>query len=460
MGALYAQLAATLFEMLGRGGLGEGAAAFGNMLRGEEDRELGAAREAELDRQMGRLSTGYEGLWFPRISMDGRFITGQEPGISRLPGGDTMRGEGTADDPGYSIRPPQAEFNLDEMFNVGRTGLEAFEELYPDAGALTLPTYQSAVGPIDMGALRGDVAGLFRGGGSALQEAGGDIADIFGGARLQPGSLASQINFPEADLSGVLSANLAGLGEAGRKRETLAQEQLAGSAAQFGGLENLQRQSQALGFEESGQRGLEAALATGQTRLEESAIEQANATIQKDLATTEAQINQYLASAEAIERGDLGVAEADLAADEAGLLPFLLAEETSRGQLGLDEAELNRLIGEGNIGRLTGRAETEIGYREGAEQDIQDKGLLGLDMSREELHFNQGILRDLVMAFLGQYGLLGNAGLFGQDSYDMFSAYSAINANNAGGGGGGGGISGTLDPGGFSRDIKGSLPGL
>jgi hypothetical protein len=233
---------------------------------------------------------------------------------------------------GAEGEPDRVDFT--DIFTTGQAGQRFIED--------NLPSFES---------LRIDEVG------PARDAARGAFSDLLGSLDFTPRTtedLLQGVDLLPTDLSEVLGARLSGIGAAGQARETPRLLDAAREAQRSGlGLEGARRLSSQVGFEEQATRGLEAAGAVGQTRIEEQIAAAENARLQAGAASQAEQINQGL-------RG----LQANIAANQA-------ISEFNFGQLGLGEAGQN-------VGTQLGLFGTQLQGALGPSQDVQQAGLAGV----------------------------------------------------------------------------------
>lgn len=348
-------------------------------------------------------------------------------------------------------------FNLDELFNVGQTELDYFNQFYPtdlkipgiDIGlgramediSNLLGGTTERIGEAETAALARSATGLTSGLGhlgAAGETIGGlrtgalsDIEQLMSGAQMTPEQLLEGIEMPDTDLSDVLSGRLAGIGATSRTRQELQQQELAAGGAAFGGLENLAGQSRSLGFEEGAQRGLEGSAALAQTRGEELAAQEFVANLQSQASTTSAEINSALSQAGIGAQGlltsqamgaetNLGIAKADLedsfgTADintinsNIALISGLSDTEArimlEAEGLELSEAHENAFIQAANNATRLGKFQTGLGLAAGPQRDELAKFATALTGWMTNLGFEAETINSMMNAVLGAGGI-------------------------------------------------------
>lgn len=218
--------------------------------------------------------------------------------------------------------------NLDDIFDVGRTTQQAF---------------------LDQGITQDDVTV-----GTGFLNAGrGGIQDLFSSARDELRGLI------DTDLSDVQAARLAGASASGQARQEQQQQAVAAQADRHGGLENLSRTIDDVGFQNASDLALQGAGIVGQTRMEELEAQKSLGGLLTNLYGNEAGILQNLLGMEGdILTGDVarrtglatllsslagGAAADDIAALEAerGILGSNFAQDFSAEQL---EAGINATL--------------------------------------------------------------------------------------------------------------------
>lgn len=394
-----------------------------NWMFNQRARDDRAAFETRFDEAMGRLDDpGLNPLFNFQGQQFGRTVS--SPGNQFI---------GSAGDPLAGIEPGpfrpvgQPSFNLDEIFDTGQAQLDAFNELDLDSynvpGADTdFKKYQDEITTL-LGSGRERVLG-------ALDEISPLIAQNLAGGRDLIDQLAELsydqlrdldrgVTFPEADLSDVLAADLAGQTRASAAREQFAREGLASQAGSFGGLANLGRALQSASSTEALNRATRAAQSRGEIRNRESAIEQFNASLQARLAMEKS------AQQNAINLARMGF-ERDAALTQAGLTRDVgLAEAGAEGSFSFREADMLQDL----LGLQAGQDQFNVGVDQRNRDLRAQMDLLGVDLAgRAEgdavnafnaamagIGQQQGVNVQNLQSLLGLGSILANTGAFSEN---------------------------------------------
>lgn len=251
--------------------------------------------------------------------------------------------------------------NLDTIFNAGTAAQDAFKAM-----GLTPENVQVDLGYIDEG--RSAVRG-------ALDSAYAGINELLS-PRTSMESLLAGVDLPDTDLSAVLSADLAGIGERSRMAQEQRTQTLASEAAMGSGLESQQGALRDLEFESGRDRALAGAGARAQNRMQEQDAQKFVSGLQFGASSLAEQLNTQRATT------------------QAGAIGQLTGLDVSSQQL------YDQLFGAGsqaNIGNLTnlGTIEANLAGQAANDSVARYQALMG------------GIDRELQLA-LGQAGLSNN----------------------------------------------------
>lgn len=155
---------------------------------------------------------------------------------------------------------------------------------------------------------------------------------------------------PETDLSGVLGARLAGMGEASRIREQGRQEEISALAPSYGGLENLRGAQDLASFQEETARGTLAAQERGSIDLQEQAAKEFQSELASRLLSSETLTNASIREMNMNRRLGMFGTEAGLVqgAEQEDLLAALQAMDTAYKnagiESGLDQAQIAAML--------------------------------------------------------------------------------------------------------------------
>lgn len=366
---------------------------------------------------------------FNDIASDTRdqFIENSEQGQARL-------------DEAFAAVP--GEFDSSGLFTGSQRALDTFKENF-NFDDLRLDSGNVREGQRNVASIfqtgRDDVSG-------AIQASLSEVANVIGlgqqglrDAKLDPGTILEGIELPSSDLSDVQNQRLGSLASSSESSQQIQQQELASQASAFGGLENLRQQQNSLGFETAGQRGLAAGNIVGQTRAEESAIEQFTAGLQGSARTVEEQINAALEQSIGQLSGTQGNIIGQLGSNQASILAAL-----TQGQAGFEPGFASMLdqLAKSNQGLRLGEIESLTNLEKGVGDEATQAALT---------EFTAGLNRANTLSGIAGTGLNANAGLASAFS-DTFGFNQSLFGNltpflfpgNSGGGGSSFGISSPL----------------
>ncbi len=277
---------------------------------------------------------------------------------------------------------PAIDLDLSSIFDVGQQKLDFFRS--QGVGDVL----GAQIDPIDI---------------TGIEAAGrGRIEDLVSGGQLTGADLLEGVDLPSTDLSEVLGAELAGIGAASRKSLQFQQQQLAGQAGAFGGLENLQRQAGSLGFEEAITRGTQAAQAQGRIRLEEAQRETDVAQIQFGAGSVAEQINAALLNEQIQQEG------------------------LATGRLSQAEIAQRTVVDPINLMRQDAAKLAEMGAIGEAEQDEVNAALLVIDTGFKSAGIESNVLGQVLAGQIGLAQALGGSGLLTPQIIDAFSVLERL----------------------------------
>lgn len=303
-------------------------------------------------------------------------------------------------------------FDLDAAFHApAEAQRDYFREFYPDTG----------ISPVDFGLediqersrdlfdLAGtNISNIPFAVGSAFDASSARLKGLAeeGGLGVTGEDLLFGVDLPSTDLSDIREARLAGSAAVSGERERLQRQNLSTLAQDVGGLENLRRRSESLGFEEAGRRGLEASGIVGQTRMEELDAQKFVSNLQAGAGFKAADINQMLASGLMAGERERGMTEAQAAITSAVASGELSAAEASnlinQGTLAAREGETNVDVAKTNAENALTEYFTGLESETAVPKAEFSSFLTGLDQYLRQSGQREGLAALDLNAVLGQ----------------------------------------------------------